>query len=107
MIQCKDCEFFVVDSEGRRSFSCDPFTNVKEPECLAKWQLMRLDMLLASYQGMLRWYGKLAPMQDKLFKYMEREIDEMEQADGWKLDYDQESEPDTDADTEPDDPYSV
>jgi len=71
---------------GKRTFKCDPFTNIKEPECIAKWQLIRLDMLLASYQGMLKWYGKLAPLQDKIFKYMQREISDLDEADSWKLD---------------------
>ena len=85
MIQCNDCEFCTIDSQGRRKFSCDPFVNIKEPECLAKWQLIRLDMLLASYQGMLLWYKKLAPLQDKLFKFMQREIEDLDDADSWKL----------------------
>ena len=70
--------------DGRRSFKCDPFTNIKEPECIAKWQLIRLDMLLASYQGMLQWYGKLAPIQDKLIKYMQKEINEIDESEEWK-----------------------
>ena len=86
MLQCKDCEFFETGPDGRRIFKCDPFTNVKEPECLAKWQLLRLDMLVSSYQGMLKWYEKLSPLQDKIFKYMQREIEDMNESDNWKLD---------------------
>ena len=78
--------------DGKRTFKCEPFTNIKEPECIAKWQLIRLDMLLASYQSMLKWYGKLAPIQDKLFKYMEREISELDEADSWKLGEEEEEE---------------
>jgi hypothetical protein len=85
MIQCKDCEFCEIGPEGQKIFKCDPFTNIKEPECLAKWQLIRLDMLVASHQGMLKWQGKLAPLQDKIFKYMQREIEDMEETDHWKL----------------------
>jgi hypothetical protein len=85
MIQCKDCELCETDAEGKRTFKCDPFSNIKEPECIAKWQLIRLDMLVASYQGMLRWYGKLAPIQDKLFRYMEREINDLDETERWKL----------------------
>jgi hypothetical protein len=92
MIQCKDCEFCQIDSEGRRSFKCDPFVNVKEPECIAKWQLIRLDMLLVSYQGMLKWYGKLAPLQDKIIRYMQREISDLDETESWKLDVDEENE---------------
>jgi len=43
-------------------------------------------MLLASYQGMLKWYGKLGPLQDKIIKYMQHEIDELDDADSWKVD---------------------
>lgn len=85
MIQCKDCEFCEFGPEGQRIFKCDPFANIKEPECLAKWQLIRLDMLVASHQGMLKWQGKLAPLQDKIFKYMQREIEDMEEIDRWKV----------------------
>ena len=86
MIQCKDCELCEMDPDGRRTFKCDPFTNIKEPECIAKWQLIRLDMLVASYHQMNKWYSKLAPMQDKLFKYMKREIEDMDESERWKLD---------------------
>ena len=86
MIQCKDCELCEIGPDGRRIFKCDPFTNIKEPECIAKWQLIRLDMLVASYQGMVKWYGKLAPLQDKIFKYMQHEIEDMDESERWKLD---------------------
>jgi len=92
MIQCKDCEFCKIGPDGQKHFTCDPFSNVKEPECIQKWQLIRLDMLVSSYQGMLKWYERLAPIQDKLFKYMEHEIDEQSEADKWKLDTDEEDE---------------
>ena len=80
--------------DNRRSFKCDPFTNIKEPECIAKWQLIRLDMLLATYQGMVKWYGKLAPLQDKIIQYMQREINELDEADQWKLDVDEDEDQD-------------
>ncbi|MFC1765770.1 hypothetical protein ACFL6U_27305 [Planctomycetota bacterium] len=96
MIQCQDCEFCEIGPGNQRHFKCDPFTNIKEPECLEKWQLIRLDMLVASYHGMLNWYQKLAPIQDKLFKYMQREIDDIDESDQWKV------EPDDDVfDTDP------
>ena len=93
MIQCKDCELYEAGSDNRRTFKCDPFTTIKEPECLAKWQLIRLDMLVASYQSMLRWYGKLAPLQDKMFKFMKRELDDMDQTDSWKTESESEEDP--------------
>jgi hypothetical protein len=92
MIQCKDCELYQSGPDGKRAFKCDPFTNIKEPECIAKWQLIRLDMLLASYQGMLKWYGKMAPLQDKIIQFMQREINELDESDSWKLDDDEPEE---------------
>lgn len=77
-------------------FKCDPFSTVKEPECIAKWQLLRLDMLLASYQSMSKSYGRLAPLQDKIFKYVQREINEMEESDQWKLEQEEEQDEDQD-----------
>ena len=92
MIQCKDCEFCEIGPNSRRVFKCDPFTNIKEPECIAKWQLIRLDMLVASYRGMLEWQKKLAPLQDKILKYMRREIEDMDESDSWKLEEDEKEE---------------
>jgi len=86
MIQCKDCELCEIGADGRRIFKCDPFSNIKEPECLAKWQLIRLDMLVASYQQMQKWQKKFAPLQDKLLKFMKREIEDMDESDRWKPD---------------------
>ena len=99
MIQCRDCEYFDQDQNGRRSFKCDPFLNIKEPECLMKWQLLRLDLLVSHYQSMLLSQQKMAPLQDKIFKYMKRELDDMEDADSWKID-ESEDNPDIFDDTD-------
>lgn len=80
--------------DGRRTFKCDPFVNIKEPECIAKWQLIRLDMLVSSYHGMLQWQKKMAPLQDKIFKFMKREIDDMDESDSWKSDEEEGEEED-------------
>jgi len=93
MIQCKDCELYEEDSQGRRTFKCDPFTNIKEPECLHKWQILRLDMLVAAYRGMIGFQEKMAPMQDKILKYVKRELEDLDDSESWKADDDQ--EPDT------------
>ena len=93
MIQCKDCELCDVSDDGRPSFRCDPFTNIKEAECLGKWQLIRLNSLVANYQQMLGWYSRLAPLQDKLFKYMQREIEDIDESDRWKTDDEGDSGP--------------
>jgi len=93
MIQCKDCEFCEISPNGRRTFKCDPFINIKEPECIAKWQLIRLDILVANYQSTLNMQKKFAPLQDKIFKYMQQEIEGMDESERWKLeDEDQEGE---------------
>ena len=86
MIQCKDCEFYKRGDDGAIAFSCDPFENIKEPDCLAKWQLIKINQLVATYQATLEYYRKLAPMQEKMFKVMERELDDISEADKWKVD---------------------
>ena len=75
------------------AFRCDPFSNIKEPECLAKWQLLRLnelgqkiDRMVGAYEATLEIYRRFAPMQEKMFKHMEREIDDAEETDSWKHD---------------------
>lgn len=85
MIQCTECEFYSQEPDGRRVFRCDPFVNIKEPECLQKWQLLRLDVLVSSFRSMTLWQHKMAPMQEKLFKYVKRELDDIDEADSWKI----------------------
>ena len=92
MMQCKDCEYCKTEIDGRRTFLCDPFVNIKEPECLAKWQLIRLDMLLSTYRSMIAWQEKLAPLQDKIFKYMKREIEDLDESEGWKVENEENDE---------------
>ena len=95
MLQCQDCEFFQQDEKsGRITLRCNPFSNIKEPSCLEKWQLMRLDGLLQAYQVTLSWYQKLAPMQEKMFEMMKREMDDVDEADSWKLNYDDQDDRD-------------
>jgi len=105
MIQCKDCEFFSRGAGGEIAFSCDPFTNIKEPECLTKWQLIKINQMVAGYQATLDYYHKLAPMQEKMFKVMERELDDISETEKWKIaDEDEEhQDPDKDKFGDPDD----
>jgi len=98
MIQCSECEFFHRGPGGQAGFSCDPFTNIKEPECLVKWQLIKLDVLARSHQATLDMYRRLAPLQEKMFRQMERELDDQEDADRWK--YGEEGEDEGDDDEE-------
>jgi hypothetical protein len=84
VIQCKDCEFCEMAPDGQAQLKCNPFTNVREPECLVKWQLLRLDLMTRAYMMTVAEYRKLAPLQDKLYRRMSREIDEMDDNDSWK-----------------------
>ncbi len=96
MIQCSDCEFCHRGPGGEMVFSCDPFSNIKEPECLQKWQLLKLNAMLHYQEQMHSSQERLAPMQEKLFTYMEREIEEQGEAESWKQsldDDDDEGEP--------------
>ena len=86
MIQCKDCEFCEMAAEGQVQLKCNPFTNVKEPECLLKWQLLRLDLMTRAYMATITEYKRIAPLQEKLYRRMSREMEEMDEADKWKLD---------------------
>ena len=86
MIQCTECEFFETTSDGKKILKCDPCSTIKEPECLAKLQLFHLDILIAGYQGMIASQRKLAPVQDKLLRYVQRELEDLDEADKWKAD---------------------
>lgn len=107
MIQCAQCEFYSSEPDGRRIFRCDPFVNIKEPECLQKWQLLRLDMLVGTFQAMAQMQHKLAPLQEKLFKYVKRELEELDESEKWKVDDSDDFSPEQD-DTHnppPNDPF--
>ena len=86
MINCKDCEFCKVDSSGQLAFACDPFSNIKEPECINKWLLLKIDLMVRSYQATLEYYHRLAPLQERMFKHVERELDDMDESEKWKID---------------------
>jgi len=85
MIQCQDCEFFSRGIDGSPVLACNPFSNIKEPECLQKWNLVHLSVIAKSHQATLEMYHRLAPLQEKMFKHLEREIDEVEESDSWKI----------------------
>ena len=90
MIQCKECEFFHPGPDGQIGFRCDPFSTVKEPECLAKWQLLKINQMVSAYQATLEYYRRLAPMQEKMLKVVQHELDEMNEGDKWKVPDDEE-----------------
>jgi len=93
MLQCTDCEYCVRGPDNQIGFTCNPLSTIKEPECLAKWQLFKLDvmagkldLMVRSYQATVEMYKRLAPLQEKMFRHMQREIDDLDEADSWKVD---------------------
>ncbi|MCH8148462.1 MAG: hypothetical protein IH987_10780 [Planctomycetes bacterium] len=84
MLRCEDCEFFSRAPDGSPILACDPFSTVKEPECLAKWQIVQLMSISQSHQATAELHRRLAPFQEKIIKHMEREMDEADDADRWK-----------------------
>jgi len=101
MINCKDCEFCKVSADGHLAFACDPFGNVKEPECINKWLLLKVNMMVEAYQATLEYYRRLAPLQERMFKHVERELDDMDESENWKL-QDEQDEQEKDSDSEND-----
>jgi hypothetical protein len=95
MIQCQDCEYFQRGPDGQIRLNCDPFSTIKEPECLRKWMLIKVNQMVANYQAMMKFYDRLAPLQEKMFKFMEREMEDIDEAEKWKVnDEDEEDEDD-------------
>lgn len=94
MLRCDQCEFFSRGADGSPFLGCDPFSTIKEPECLAKWQLVKLNIVAQSHQATLDMYRRLAPLQEKMFRHMEREIDDVDEADRWKSDAEDNDEAD-------------
>ncbi len=102
MMRCTDCEYYGGISGGKVHLLCDPFTNVKEPECLAKWQVLKLETMVQAYTATLEMYRRLAPLQERMFRHMEQELDEVEEADAWKYALDDD---DDDEDEEAEDDF--
>ena len=84
MLQCEDCEYFRRGPDGSPKLMCDPFGNVKEPACLLKWCLAELKVMGQSHQATLDMHRRFAPLQEKLFKHMEKEIDDADESDRWR-----------------------
>ncbi len=96
MIQCKDCEFFDRAPNGAAILRCDPFSTIKEPDCLRKWHLLRLDAMARVSQATAAMNERLAPLQEKMIRFMEREMDDSDDADAWKYGIDDEEDDDDD-----------
>jgi len=100
MIQCSDCEFFKRSESGEVGFSCDPFNNIKESDCLRKWQLIKINQMVAGYQATMKYNEKMAPLQEKVFNMMEKEIDAMDETEKWKSDNEDDTEELDDSDND-------
>ncbi len=92
MLRCQDCEYYDVMPNGAPELTCDPLSTIKEPECLSKLLLVQLRVVADSHQATLNLYQRIAPLQEKMFRHVEREMDEVDEADRWKLDDDEDSE---------------
>jgi hypothetical protein len=86
MIQCEDCEYYSRNQDGSPHLACDPFSTIKESECIAKWQLLELTVMARSHQATLDMHRRMAPLQEKLFRHVEREVNDADEADRWKQD---------------------
>ncbi len=75
MIQCADCELFV---DG--VLTCDPSANIKEPECLLKWQVVKLCCI----ETHLELQTRLLPLTEQILQRVGGEIVERDEADDWK-----------------------
>jgi len=84
MLQCEGCEFFEKGPEGRITLRCNPFSTIKEEACLQKWQLLKLDTMVQAYVTTVKFYQRLAPLQEKMFRHLERELEDLDEADFWK-----------------------
>jgi len=101
MIQCKDCEFCEMGPDGQVSLKCNPFGDIKESDCLLKWQLLRLDLMTRAFMATIAEYKRIAPLQEKLYRHMSREVDEADEADKWKQPDDEDAEDQDKEDGEP------
>ena len=96
MLQCEQCEL-AEQVQGRIVLRCNPFSNIKEESCLLKWQLLKIDTMVQAYQATVQMYQRLAPLQEKMFRQIQREVDDMDEADSWKQ-ADDEDDDDNDPD---------
>lgn len=98
MLPCEHCEFAEQLQPGKIVLRCNPFTNVKEEACLLKWQLLKIDTMVQAYQATIQMYQRLAPLQEKMLRQIQREVDDIDEADFWKNpdnDQDPDSSPDS------------
>jgi len=84
MLQCEQCELAEKHPSGRIVLRCNPLSNIKEEACLLKWQVIKIDTMVQAYQATIQAYQRLAPLQEKMLRQIEREVDDIEEGDAWK-----------------------
>lgn len=84
MIQCEQCELADKHPSGQITLRCNPLSNIKEEACLLKWQLLKIDTMVQAYRATIQIYERLAPLQEKMFRQIEREVDDIDEGDAWK-----------------------
>lgn len=101
-MNCEDCELYDPDPLGNPGFRCDPFNNFKEEACVHKWQVFLLGQLLANYESASNFQRRIAPLQEKMFKMVSREVEDFEEGESWKQSDDEDGDDeDDDSNEEP------
>lgn len=93
MLQCENCELAEKHPSGRVIMHCNPLSNIKEEACLLKWQLIKIETMVQAYQATVRMYERLAPLQEKMFRQIEREVEDIDEGDAWKRNAEDEDQP--------------
>lgn len=108
MRQCQDCEHYHAGADGQVAFTCNPFGTIVEPECLQKWQLLRMteltqkvDRMVEAYEATVAIYKRMQPLQEKMLRQMEREMEEQEDAEAWKYQDDDDDDEEVDDEDKP------
>ena len=94
MLRCQDCDLYRERPDGTGALTCNPFVTIKEPECRAQLQLTYLKIVAESHQSTLALYRRFAPLQERMLRHIEREIDEAEEDDRWKIGDDEDEDED-------------
>ena len=84
MIQCSECEFGKAMPNGNIEMTCNTARNIKEPECLTKWMLVRLCNIERMQIQALSVSRGLMPLQAKLLQHNCAQIDELHKGESWK-----------------------
>ena len=84
MIQCADCEFGKVQSDGTIRMTCQVARNIKEEACLTKWMLVKLTNIERMQAHKLSVSDAVIPLQAKFLQHNCAQIDELQKGEDWK-----------------------